>query len=243
MERPFLAVIIPAFNEEERIGDSVRRIIAHLDGKPYPWEIVVVDDGSTDRTAGLVDEIAAENSRVRLLQIPHGGKGAAVKRGMLESKAEWRFLCDADLSMPPEQVDRFFGESGPLHDISIGSREAPGARRINEPVARHLVGGFFNRLTQLLLLGGLDDTQCGFKLFRGEVADDLFNKQVFPGFAFDVEVLYLARRTGYTIGEVAIDWYYHSGSKVTLAKGTAAFLDIFKIRLNALLGRYESPVS
>ena len=243
MERPFLTVVIPAYNEEARIEASVRRVAEHLSGKAYSWEITVVDDGSTDRTAGIVSRLAGENPKIRLLRIPHGGKGAAVKHGMLESDAEWRFLCDADLSMPPEQVDRFFrGDDGmPSFDISIGSREAPGARRLDEPFSRHLIGRVFNRLVRVFAVRGLDDTQCGFKLFRGDVARALFGWQRLPGFAFDVEVLYLARKSGFSIGEIAIDWYHHGGSKVNLTKGASAFADILKVRLNDLLGRYSEP--
>jgi len=243
VERPFLTVVIPAYNEEARIETSVRRVAAHLSTKTYPWEITVVDDGSADGTARIVSRLAAENPGVRLLRIPHAGKGAAVRRGMLQADAQWRFLCDADLSMPPEQIDRFFqGENGmPRFDVSIGSREAPGARRFDEPFSRHLIGGLYNRVARILAVGGLDDTQCGFKLFRGGVARELFSRQRLDGFAFDVEVLFLARKLGFTIGEIAIDWYYHRGSKVTLKKGACAFLDILRVRLNDLLGRYSSP--
>ena len=243
MVRPFLTVVIPAYDEEARIEASIRRVAAHLAGRPYSWEITVVDDGSTDRTADIVSNLAAENPRVRLLRIPHGGKGAAVKHGMLESDAEWRFLCDADLSMPPEQIDRFFqGEDGaPRFDVSIGSREAPGARRFDEPPSRHLIGRVFNQVVRVFAVRGLDDTQCGFKLFRGDVAWVLFGRQRLPGFAFDVEVLYLARKSGFSIGEIAIDWYHHGGSKVNLTKGASAFVDILKVRFNDLLGRYSEP--
>ena len=243
MARPFLAVVIPAYNEEARIEAGVSRVAAHLAGKAYSWEIAVVDDGSTDRTAGVVAELAAENPNVRLLRIPHGGKGAAVRHGMLESNAEWRFLCDADLSMPPEQIDRFFqGDGGmPRFDVSVGSREATGARRFDEPLIRHLIGKTFNWMVRIFAVRGLDDTQCGFKLFRGDAATELFSRQLLPGFAFDVEVLYLAQKAGYAVGEIAIDWYYHSGSKVTLMKGASAFADILTVRLNDLMGRYSAP--
>ncbi len=241
MSRLFLSVIIPAYNEEARIEASVRRIAAYLAGKAYPWEITVVDDGSTDRTADIVSELAVENPKVRLLRIPHAGKGAAVRHGMLESDGEWRFLCDADLSMPPEQIDRFFeGDDGmPRFDVSIGSREAPGARRFDEPFSRHFIGRAYNRAVRILAIRGLDDTQCGFKLYRGDIAHALFEWQRLPGFAFDVEVLFLARKAGFTIGEIGIDWYYYSGSKVTLSKGASAFADILRVRLNDLMGRYS----
>ena len=243
MARLFLTVIIPAYNEEARIETSIRRVAAHLEGKAYSWEIAVVDDGSTDRTAVTVDSLAAENPKVRLLRIPHGGKGAAVRYGMLESDAEWRFLCDADLSMPPEHIDRFFpGDDGtPLFDVSVGSREAPGARRFDEPHSRYLIGRVFNRVVRIFAVRGLSDTQCGFKLFRGDVARMLFGQQQLAGFGFDVEVLYLARKAGFSIGEIAIDWHHHGGSKVSFSKGASAFAEVLKVRLNDLLGRYSDP--
>jgi glycosyltransferase involved in cell wall biosynthesis len=235
----FLSVIIPTYNEDARIERSLERLVAHLEGKPYAWEVLVVDDGSTDRTVAAVQETAARLPHIRLLSLEHRGKGWAVKSGMLASSAEWRFLCDADLSMPPEQLDRFLpGDEPPVEDIVIGSREAPGARRIGEPGRRHVIGRLYTWLVKLLAFRGIEDTQCGFKLFRGSLADRIFAAQRLDGFGFDVEVLFLARKSGATIRELAIDWYYYLGSKVTLMKGLNGFLDIARVRLNHMRGRY-----
>jgi dolichyl-phosphate beta-glucosyltransferase len=241
---PFLSVVIPAYNAERLIEGSLDRLVAHLRAKPYAWEVIVVDDGGTDRTADLVAAAARDEPRIRLLKTRHGGKGWAVKSGMLASTASWRFMCDVDLSMPPEQIDRFLGGVGgddvdPGYDVGIASREAPGARRIGEPIRRHLYGRLFNRVVRVLAVRGLDDTQCGFKMFRGEHATRLFGAQRLEGFGFDVEILFLARRARLKIKEVAIDWYYGRDSKMTLGRGGRAFVDILRVRWHALRGRYR----
>ncbi|MDA0232730.1 MAG: glycosyltransferase family 2 protein [Chloroflexi bacterium] len=233
--------MVPAFNEESRIGGSIERLRDYLQTFEKPWEIVVVDDGSSDRTAEIVDEQSKADGRVRLVKAPHAGKGAAVKRGMLEAKGEWRFLSDADLSMPPGNLQRFFSADGgkPAYDISIGSREAAGARRIGEPWSRHFLGRVFNWTVKLVALRGIEDTQCGFKLYSAEAANAVFPIQRLQGFAFDVENLFIARKAGFSIGEVPVDWQYYEGGKVTLASSVAAYLDIFRVRLNQLMGRYR----
>ncbi len=240
MAAPFLAVVVPAYNEEERIAASLESLVDYLSDQPYTWEIVVADDGSADATASIVSEVAERWPPVRLVRIPHGGKGAAVRSGMLATDAEWRFLCDADLSMPPEQLERFLpGGEPPVEEVVIGSREAPGARRIGEPARRHIVGRAYTLAVWLLAFRGIQDTQCGFKLFRGDVAEQIFGRQKLNGFGFDVEILFLARKMGMSIREQAIDWYYRSGSKVTLLKGMTAFVDIARVRLNWASGRYR----
>lgn len=240
MAAPFLAVVVPAYNEEERIAASLEKLVDYLAAQPYTWEIVVADDGSTDRTASIAAGVSERWPSIRVVRLPHGGKGSAVRAGMLATDAEWRFLCDADLSMPPEQIDRFLpGGVPPTDEIVIGSREAPGARRIGEPSRRHVIGRVFTIAVWLLAFREIEDTQCGFKLFRGDIADRIFRKQTLDGFGFDVEVLFMARKMGVSIHEQAIDWYYRPGSKVTLLKGLAGFMDIARVRLNWVLGRYR----
>jgi glycosyltransferase involved in cell wall biosynthesis len=241
MHSPHLSIVIPAFNEEARIGGSLDRLRAYLDTFEKSWEIVVVDDGSADRTAAIVAEHAQDDPRIRLVMAPHGGKGAAVRRGMLEACGEWRFLSDADLSMPPENLSRFFaGDYGsPKFDISIGSREAAGARRIAEPWRRHFLGRVYNWTVKLVALRGIEDTQCGFKLYSAEAAEAVFPLQRLQGFAFDVENLFIARKAGFTIGEVAIDWQYYRGGKVTFSSSVRAYADIFRVRINSFMGKYR----
>ena len=241
MDSPYLSIIVPAFNEEARIGGSLERLREFLTTFGRSWEIVVVDDGSSDSTGKIVEEQSETDPRIRLIRAKHGGKGAAVRRGMLESRGEWRFLSDADLSMPPDNLKRFFETDGnrPAFDISIGSREALGAHRIDEPWARHMLGRIFNWTVKLVVIRGIEDTQCGFKLYSAEAADLVFPVQRLQGFAFDVENLFIARKAGLSIGEVPIDWQYYKGGKVTLWSSVTAYIDIFRVRLNYLLGRYR----
>jgi dolichyl-phosphate beta-glucosyltransferase len=236
-------VVIPAFNEEKLISDAIMQVSAHLSTKTYSWEIIVADDGSTDRTAEIVTDAVERDDRVRLVQIPHRGKGAAVQAGMLASSATWRFMCDADLSMPADQIDRFFVDEDPTYDIGVGSREAPGSRRFDEPWRRHFIGRVYNYAARIFAVGGLDDTQCGYKMYRGELAESIFGSQTFPGFGFDVEVLFLAHKQGARMEEIAIDWYYRQESKVSLIGGALGFIDIFRVRLNNLRGVYRDEGS
>ncbi len=243
MDKPFLAIVVPAFNEESRIGGSLDRLREFLLEFERSWEIVVVDDGSSDRTAEIVEEHSRLDGRIKLIKAAHGGKGAAVRRGMLEAEAEWRFLSDADLSMPPGNLRRFFqSEHGftPAFDVSIGSREAAGARRIDEPWVRHFLGRVYNWTVKLVALRGIEDTQCGFKLYSAEAATVVFPVQRLQGWTYDVENLFIAKKAGFSIGEVAIDWQYYEGGKVTLGGSVAAYLDIFRVRLNHLMGRYRT---
>ena len=243
MGEPFLSVVIPAFNEEKLIDDAISQLSDHLSSKSYSWEIIVADDGSSDRTAEIVNDAAGSDNRVRLVQIPHRGKGAAMQAGMLASDATWRFMCDADLSMPADQIDRFFVNAEPTYDIGIGSREATESRRIGEPWRRHFIGRIFNYVTRIFAISGLDDTQCGFKMYRGELAESIFGAQTLPGFGFDVEVLFLAQKQGAQMEEIAIDWYYRQDSKVSLIGGALGFIDIFRVRLNNLRGVYGKKAS
>jgi len=241
MDRPHLSIVIPAFNEESRIGSSLDRLREFLNTFERSWEIVVVDDGSTDRTAEIVASHSEAEPRIKLVKAPHGGKGAAVRTGMLEAAGEWRFLSDADLSMPPDNLPRFFdGEDGsPRFDIAIGSREAFGARRIGEPWSRHFLGRIFNWTVKVVAIRGIEDTQCGFKLYSSDAAEAVFPLQRLDGFSFDIEDLLIARKAGFSIGEIPIDWQYYEGGKVTFGSSIRAYWDIFQIRLNHLFGKYR----
>lgn len=236
---PFLSVIIPAYNEERRILATIRQVTSYLSAQTYTWNVLVADDGSTDGTAALVGEFASEQPRVLLLSLPHRGKGGAVRSAMLSSHAQYRFLCDADLSMPIEQLERFLPPQLADCDVAIGSREAQGSRRIGEPWRRHAQGRLFNAMTKVLAVPGIRDTQCGFKCYSGRAAELLFPLQRIPGFGFDVEVLFMARRMGLRLVEVPIDWYYREGSKVRpLRDGLAMSSDLLRVRWNAWRGEY-----
>jgi glycosyltransferase involved in cell wall biosynthesis len=237
------SLVIPAYNEASRLPASLARARAYLDAKGAPYEVLVVDDGSTDATADQVKALAAEWPALRLVRGPHRGKGAAVREGLLAAQGEWVAIADADLSMPVEEFDRFTeGAAGPC-DIFIGSREAPGARRFGEPAYRHAMGRGFNALVRLLLLPGIQDTQCGFKRLRRAVALDLCRRQTIAGWGFDVELLYIARRRGYTMREVGIDWYYMPDSRVSPLRDTLTMLrDVLQIGWNARRGAYDAAV-
>lgn len=237
-----LSVIIPAHNEEQRLPATLDRILGHLGGQPYAWDVWVVDSGSTDRTAAIAEAFSATHPQVHLVRESRPGKGLAVRRGMLAASGRYRFICDADLSMPIEQVDRFLPPALVGVDVAIGSREVEGAVRYNEPLHRHLIGRIFNNLVRILTVPGIQDTQCGFKCLTARASEDLFQRIKLEGWTFDVELLYVAQRRGYAIAEVPIDWIHFSGSRVhVLSDSVAMFLDLFRIRYNGLKGVYDQP--
>lgn len=240
MSEPLLSLIIPAYNEENRLPLSLDRIFAFLAGQPYSAEVLVVENGSQDRTLKIAQEYARRYSNLRVLSLKERGKGRAVQYGMLQASGEYCYMCDVDLSMPVEEINLFLPPALVDFDIAIASREAPGAVRYNEPVYRHLVGRMFNAMIRAVALPGLQDTQCGFKCFRKEVARQLFSRQTLMGWSFDVEVLFIARRRGYRIVEIPIHWHFDPDSKVRVLQDSFRMaLDLFKIRLNALRGVYD----
>lgn len=226
---PELSLVIPAYNEERRLPGFLDTVDEYLREHPMAVEIVVVDDGSGDRTA----ELAAARPNVRLLrQSPNQGKGAAVRRGMLESRGLYILFADADGATPITELERFRPAMAAGAEIVIGSRKlyAPGIRRSREGW-RELMGNAFYSLVNLLAVPGIADTQCGFKLFHREVARRLFSRTAETGWAFDVEVLYLAQRCGFAIREVAVNWQAVEGSKVRPVRDSwRMFLAIFRIR-------------
>jgi dolichyl-phosphate beta-glucosyltransferase len=216
-------------------------VVAFAEAQDYPVDVVVVDNASTDRTALVVQAIAREHPVVRLLFQPVRGKGAAVRKAMLECDSQYRFICDADLAMPIEQLARFIPPSVPEYDVAIASREIAGAARHGEPRHRHIMGRLFNALVRATAVRGIQDTQCGFKCFEAASARDIFSHQRIDGWAFDVEVLHLAQLRGYRIVEVPIDWYYGEGSRVRpLRDSWNMFREVLKIRDNSKRGLYNS---
>ena len=227
----FLSIVIPAYNEAPRIGCTLEQVLGFLSSRSYTWEVLVADDGSTDGTGRLVADLAALHPNLRLISLCHRGKGWAVKNAMLAAQGQYRFLCDADLSVPIEQLERFVPPQVDEVDIAIGSREMAGARRIGEPFRRHIMGRVYNTLVRWFVVPGLADTQCGFKCFRGEVVPQLFQHQTMDGFAFDVEVLYLANKAGMAMREIPVDWYFRERSKVrTFRDSWSMTLDLLRIR-------------
>jgi dolichyl-phosphate beta-glucosyltransferase len=237
----FLSVVVPAYNESDRIVPTLAKLSGYLSRQPYTSEVLVVDDGSEDDTTDLVERFGADEPRVRLVRAPHRGKGGAVKRGMLEATGDFRFLCDADLSMPVDELAKFLpGDAPEGVDVAIGSREAAGARRYEEPWLRHLMGRVFNLLVRVVAVRGISDTQCGFKCFNRRAADLVFPRQRMNGFGFDVEVLFIARKHGLRLFEVPIDWYHVPKSKVDPYRDTIRMVsETLRVRLNDLRGRYD----
>ena len=239
-DRPLLSVVIPAFNESARIIDTLDELAGYLDVQEYASEVLVVDDGSVDDTAGLVRQWAADRSDTFVISIPHAGKGWAVRAGMLAARGSYRFMCDADLAMPVHWIGTFIERMESGLDIVIGSREAAGARRFDEPAYRHVMGRVFNWVVRLLAVSGFQDTQCGFKCFRAEAADELFRLQRTRGMGFDVEILFLAVKKGLSIEEMPIDWYHQAVSKVRPGADTIDMLkDTIIIRLRDLTRKYR----
>ncbi len=242
--RPFLSIIIPAYNEERRLPHSLEKIVAFLQEQGYRAEVMVVDDGSVDNTAAIVEDFTARFFPVSLIRNEHRGKGHAVKTGMLAARGEHLFLCDADLSMPIEELVKFLPPVIDSYDVAIGSREVEGARRFNEPPYRHLMGRVFNLIVRFLAVPGFEDTQCGFKCFKREVARDIFACQTMDGFGFDVEILFIARKRGYRVVEVPIDWYHMTSSRVDPLKDTfKMFRDVLKVRVNDWQRKYDKRES
>ncbi len=240
MPLPFLSIIIPAYNEESRLPKTLEQVFTFLEGEDYPAEVIVVENGSSDNTFSLAQELTIKYFNLRVLHNEEAGKGLAVQRGMLGAKGEYRIFCDTDLSMPVEEIRRFI----PPHrdtDIVIASREVKGAIRYDEPEYRHFTGRIFNILIRILALPKLHDTQCGFKAFRAEIAEDLFRYQSIEGWAFDVEILFIARMRGYKITELPIPWYYSDESKINVLRDSfRMLLDLIQIRKNARQGLYGS---
>ncbi len=237
---PFLSIVIPAYNEEVRLPESLRSITTWAEKQAYQVEVVIVDNNSGDRTGAIAQEFAEQFPFVRGLFEGEQGKGAAVRTGMLAAQGRYRFICDADLSMPIDEVERFLPPQLDGYDIAIASREIAGAVRYDEPPYRHLMGRVFNTIVRLFAVPGLQDTQCGFKMFRDEVAEQLFPLQTMNGWSFDVEVLYAARRFGYRIVEVPIHWTYKSNTRIhPLRDSIDMFVEVFKIRRNGLRGMYS----
>ena len=213
--QPDLDIVVPAYNEEARLGPTLRALAAHTATLPLSVQITVVDNGSVDRSAEVVDEVARQrphNTELRLIGCARQGKGAAVRRGLLASTARYRGFCDADLSTPPHVLTDVLGHLERGAPVVIGSRRAPGASyAVAQPLVRRLGSSTFRMLTRPLV-GEVADTQCGFKFFAADAAKQIFSRVTANGFAFDVEVLAVAKRLGMPVVEVPVRWTDQAGS-------------------------------
>jgi glycosyltransferase involved in cell wall biosynthesis len=240
-DRPFLSLVVPAYNEQGRLPDTLQKMRAFLARQSFSYEVLIVDDGSADGTAAVVEGAAASFPGLRLLRESHRGKGHAVRQGMLAASGRFVMFCDADFSMPVEEVVRFPEAMDGSYQVAIASREVKDSRRIGEPRHRHLMGRVFNLIVRMLAVPGLQDTQCGFKCFTREASRDIFGRQVIDGFGFDVEVLYIARKMGLQITEVPISWYYSPSSRVDPIRDTIRmFKDVLEVRSNDRRGLYDA---
>jgi dolichyl-phosphate beta-glucosyltransferase len=238
-----LSIIFPAHNEERRLPTALEQTFAFLQTQPYESEVIVVENGSSDRTLEIAREAARTYPNLKVIHEERRGKGLAVRTGMLAASGEYRMFCDVDLSMPVSEVCRFLPPVLPQADIAIASREAKGAVRYGEPLYRHVIGRVFTLLVRILALPGLQDSQCGFKCFRAAAAEALFPLQTITGWTFDVEVLFIASRLGYRIVEIPIPWYYNPESKVNVSRDLAQVIrELWMIRWNAWQNKYQGGV-
>jgi dolichyl-phosphate beta-glucosyltransferase len=238
-----LSVIIPAYNEALRIPSTLQSVHEALSQAVPDFEIIVVNDGSKDETAQVVEEFAKHHDRVRLISYAvNKGKGYAVRAGIISANGALVLMNDADGSSPIEECSRLMQAIQQGADVAIGSRAKPDANRVVKALSyRTYMGNTFNSIVQSLLLPGIYDTQCGFKLFKQNVAKDIFSPAKINGYGFDVEILYIARLRSYTIEEVPINWSNVDGSKVNIMFDPAKMLfEIIKIKINSLMGLYRA---
>jgi len=258
-ERPFLSIVVPAYNEEAVIGRFIDSVHADVDRPGLTWEAIIVDDGSADQTVRIVRDAAKADERIRLVEGAHRGKGAAVRQGFLAARGQWVLMADADLSMPWDNLSRFLAiavprqgsgqaprrDSGQAEDdapeIIVGSREAPGAQRTGESWSRRMSGRVFNALVRIFAVPGIRDSQCGYKMLSADAVAALAPHLTIDGFAFDVELLYLARLAGFRIREVGITCYCRQDSRVRVRAGIASVIDVLRVRMKPRPTSYSEP--
>lgn len=238
-EAPLLSIVIPAYNEAERIVPTIGAIASYVSSLGVPWELLVADDGSTDTTVALVHELDFANLRL-LIAERNGGKGSAVRRGFLAAAGQYILFADADNSTPIEELPKLLARvKDDGFDVAVGSRAAAGAAESNKSLMRRLLSGGLRALVRLGFRIGVRDTQCGFKLFSRAAARRLHTAQTLMGFSFDLEILYLSAKLGYKVAEVPVAWIDAPGSKVDQLREARRFLrDLLTIKLNDLRGRY-----
>lgn len=237
----YLSVVIPAYNEEKRIGNTLDSIINYLDKKDYKSEIVVVVDGATDFTLDVVNRFGKKDSRIRTAENRiTRGKGYSVKKGILETRGRFALFTDADLSTPISEVEKLIHWLEKGYDVAIGSRSLRDSQvEIHQPFVRESMGKIFNKIMSLLVCTGFKDTQCGFKCFKRQAIDKIFNRQTIDGFAFDVEIILIATRRGFRVKEVPVRWLNSPHSKVSIFRDPLVmFFDLLRIKCYDLMRKY-----
>lgn len=250
------SVVIPAYNEADKITASLTQIVGFMRSFCNTFEIIVVNDGSKDSTSQLVENYQKENPEIVLINNPHRGKGFAVWTGMMRASGEFIYMCDADLSTPISELKKLsMWAKDQNFDIVIASREGIGAKRVGEPAYRHIMGRVFNIWVQIMAVPGISDTQCGFKLFKKKAAKETFSRLQIYGSeakdlekpylgAWDIEVLFIARKLGFSIKAVPVIWTHVKTTRLSpLSDSLKMALDVIKVRLNDLKGKYSSARS
>lgn len=227
MNNIYLSIVIPAFNEEKRLSKTLSKIISYLKKQNYEWEILVVDDGSTDNT---LDRLIEFQDYIKIIQNNKNyGKGFSTRNGILAAKGKYILLSDADLSTPITEVEKLLPALEEIYDIAIGSRALKNSEiKKHQPFYREMMGKTFNKIIKFLLFKDFSDTQCGFKLFKKDIAYEVFKRQKLNGFAFDVEVIYIAKKLRYKIKEIPVVWFNAPNSRVGI------FTDSFKMFMDVL---------
>ena len=237
-----LAIVIPMYNETARMASSLPQLKSYFAGQSYEYEYVIVDDGSTDQTAKMARELLSDEKHVRVLEErPNRGKGHAVKVGMLAANAPVVLFCDADLSTPPSELEKFWPWLDKGYDVVIGSRKMAGANITrHQPAWRENLGKVFTLLTNLIATKNISDVTCGFKCFKRDAAQVLFSRSVIDDWSFDAEVLFIAQQRKLKIKEVPVTWHDQAGTKVRLLKDASrSLIGLAKIRLNSASGKYK----
>ena len=250
--KPRITIVSPVYNEEKRIEASLKKIYEFMEMQNYSYEIIVSDDGSTDRTKEIVRQYKKEWEELKLLENPHKGKAPAIISGINKAQGENVLFTDIDLSVSIDEIPKMLTwVENQDFEVAIATREGIGAKRIGEPYMRHLMGRIFNLLVQIMILPGINDTQCGFKMFETNAAKEIFKKSKLYSAddpeitgakvsGFDVELLYIAQKLGYRIKEVPVIWTYGDDSKVHGLKDSYNnAMDVFKVRLNSFRGEYS----
>jgi dolichyl-phosphate beta-glucosyltransferase len=243
---PDLSIVIPAYNEESRITSTIRDIVGYCRTRPLSFELILVDDGSQDGTSAVGTLLSAGFPEVRVITLaPNHGKGYAVRTGVMSAVGQSILFTDADGATPISEVERLAAALESGADIAIGSRAVRGTGvQVHAKLYRRLIGRSFHFLVERLADAGVKDTQCGFKLFRSQVAHDLFSRVRMNGFSFDVEVLLMARERGYRVAEVPVNWAHQPGSKISLTLDSLRMAaDLVRIRTRCFRGEYKTPQS
>ncbi len=253
MSKMYLSIVIPAYNESKNFEKgALEKVRQYLNSVEYAYEVLVVDDGSTDGTQKLIEDFCKKNKHFKFIAQAHRGKAYTIYNGVCRAKGELVLFTDFDQATPLKEVEKLISYIEKGYEIAIGSREIKGAKREKEPFYRHLMGKGFNMVVRLVALGGIADTQCGFKLFKRDVIQKLYAKtcvyspksdkvlkHAFTG-AVDVELLFIAKKMAYKVAEIPVAWEYYSTVRVNpIRDSLLMFFDVLKIRQCALLGKYE----